>query len=95
LNSMAILENTFMYCYGSQKDASFPSWEYDGPFCRLAQKIQVDQYQKIRTCIGKNFFMNHPVPRARAAHGMLFLKELSVEEFYKHSIELKKLVENR
>ncbi len=95
LNSMAILENTFMYSYGSQKDASFPSWEYDGAFCRLAQKIQVDQYQKIRTCIGKNFFLNHPVPRVRAAHGMLFLKELSVEEFYKHSQELKKLVENR
>lgn len=95
LNSMAILDNTFMYSYGSQKDASFPSWEYDGPFCRLAQRIQVDQYQKIRTCIGKEFFLNHPVPRTRAAHGMLFLKELSVEEFYKHSEELKKLVENR
>jgi glucosamine-6-phosphate deaminase len=95
LNSMAILENTFMNSYGSQKDASFPSWEYDGPFSRLTQKIQVDQYQKIRTCIGKDFFMNHPIPRARAAHGMLFLKELSAEEFYRHSIELKKLVENR
>lgn len=95
LNSMAILENTFMYSYGSQKDASFPSWEYDGPFCRLAQKILVDQYQKIRTCTGKNFFLNHPVPRARAAHGMLYLKELTLDEFYKHSIELKKLVENR
>ena len=91
LNSMAILENTFMNSYGSQKDASFPSWEYDG----LAQKILVDQYQKIRTCIGKNFFLNHPVPRARAAHGMLFLKELTVDEFYDHSMELKKLVENR
>jgi glucosamine-6-phosphate deaminase len=95
LNSMAIMENTFMSSYGSQKDASFPSWEYDGPFCRLAQKIQVDQYQKIRTCIGKEFFLNHPVPRARAAHGMLYLKELTVEEFYKHSTELKRLVENR
>jgi hypothetical protein len=39
--------------------------------------------------------LNHPVPRVRAAHGMMFLKELTVEEFYKHSIELKKLVENR
>lgn len=95
LNSMAILENTFMNSYGSQKDASFPSWEYDGPFCRLAQKILVDQYKKIGTCIGKNYFLNHSVPRARAAHGMLFLKELSVKEFYEHSMELKKLVENR
>ena len=95
LNSMAILENTFMNSYGSQKDASFPSWEYDGPFCRLAQKILVDQFKKIRTCTGKNFFLTHPAPRARAAHGMLYLKELTVEEFYRHSMELKKLVENR
>ena len=95
LNSMAILENTFMNSYGSQKDASFPSWEYDGPFSRLTQKIQVDQYRKICTCIGKDYFMNNKTPRARAAHGMLFLKELSVEEFYQHSIELKKQVENK
>ncbi|MDP2039477.1 MAG: glucosamine-6-phosphate deaminase, partial [Ignavibacteria bacterium] len=95
LNSMAIMENTFMNSYGSQKDASFPSWEYDGPFSRLTQKIQVDQYQKICTCIGKNYFVNNQIPRARAAHGMLFLKELSVEEFYQHSIELKKQVENK
>lgn len=93
LNSMAILENTFMNSFGSQKNASFPSWEYDGPFCRLAQQIQVDQFKKIRMCLGKDFFLNHPVPRARAAHGMIFLKELSVEEFYKHSSELKKITE--
>lgn len=95
LNSMAILENTFMNSYGSQKDASFPSWEYDGPFSRLTQKIQVDQYQKICTCIGKDYFNSNKTPRARAAHGMLFLKELSVEEFYQHSMELKKQVENK
>lgn len=95
LNSMAIMENTFMNSYGSQKDASFPSWEYNGPFCRLAQKIQVDQYRKIRTCIGDEYFLKNPIPRVRAAHGVLFLKELTVQEFYQHSIGLKKLVENR
>lgn len=93
LNSMAILENVFMNCYGSQKDASFPSWEYDGPFCKLVQKIFVEQFQKIRTYIGKEFFLNHLIPRVRAAHGMLFLKEMTVNEFYQYSIELKKLME--
>lgn len=95
LNSMAIMEDTFMNSYGSQKDASFPSWEYQGAFYRLAQKIQVDQYKKVRTCMGNEYFLKHPAPRVRAAHGMLFLKELSVEEFYKHSLELKKQVENK
>lgn len=94
LNSFAILENTFNKSYGSQKSASFPSYEYDGPFSGLAQRIQVEQYQTIRTCLGKDYFLSHDVPRVRAAHGMVYLKELSLQEFYKQSTELKKLTEN-
>jgi glucosamine-6-phosphate deaminase len=91
---MAILDDIFMKSYGSQKSASFPSWEYDGPFSRLAQNIMVEQYQTIRMCLGKNYFLSHEAPRVRAAHGMVFLKELNLEEFYKQSTELKKLTEN-
>lgn len=94
LNSFAITDNTFMKSFGSQKDASFPSWEYDGPFSRLAQSVQVDQYNIIRNCLGKEYFLEHDFKRVRAAKGMIFLKELSMEEFYKHSIELKKKTEN-
>ncbi|MFZ2323873.1 MAG: glucosamine-6-phosphate deaminase [Ignavibacteriaceae bacterium] len=94
LNSMAILENTFLNSYGSQKAASFPSWEYDGPFSRLAQRIQVEQYQTLRSCLGKDFFLKHPHPRVQAAYGMVYLKELSLEEFHEHSSELRKLTEN-
>ncbi|MBI1938421.1 MAG: PIG-L family deacetylase [Ignavibacteriales bacterium] len=93
LNSFAILDSIFMNSYGSQKDASFPSYEYDGPFSRLAQKVHVDQYQTVRWCLGKDFFLNHPVPRVRAAHGMVYLKELTLEEFYTKSMELKKMTE--
>lgn len=94
LNSMAILENTFLNSYGSQKNASFPSWEYDGPFSRLAQRIQVEQYQTLRLCMGKDYFLKHLHPRVQAAYGMVYLKELSLEEFYTHSAELRKLTEN-
>jgi glucosamine-6-phosphate deaminase len=94
LNSMAIMENTFLNSYGSQSTASFPSWEYDGPFSRLAQRIQVEQFQTIRLCLGKDYFLTHSHPRAQSAYGMLFLKELSQEEFYAHSSELRKLTEN-
>lgn len=93
LNSFAIMENIFLNSYGSQRDASFPSYEYDGPFCRLVQKIQSEQYQTVRLCLGKDFFMNHQIPRVRAAHGMVYLLELSLNEFYTKSIELKKLTE--
>lgn len=94
LNSMAILENTFLNSYGSQRDASFPSWEYDGPFSRLAQRIQVEQYETIKQCLGKDFFLRHEHPRVRAAFGMVYLKELTLNEFYSHSMELRKLTEN-
>lgn len=94
LNSMAIMENTFLNSYGSQRDASFPSWEYDGPFSRLAQRIQVEQYETIRYCLGKDFFLRHQHPRVRAAYGMVYLKELTLSEFYSHSMELRKLTEN-
>ena len=94
LNSMAILENTFLNSYGSQRAASFPSWEYDGPFSRLAQRIQVEQFHTLRLCLGKDYFLNHPHPRAQSAYGMVYLKELSLEDFYTHSAELRKLTEN-
>jgi len=94
LNSMAIMENTFLNSYGSQRAASFPSWEYDGPFSRLAQRIQVEQYQTIRLCLGKDYFLKHSYPRVKAAYGMVYLKELSLEEFYALSSELRKLTEN-
>ena len=51
------------------------------------------EYQTVRQCLGKDFFLNHQVPRVRAAHGMLYVKELNLEEFYMHSMELKKLTE--
>ncbi|MCE1188791.1 MAG: glucosamine-6-phosphate deaminase [Ignavibacteria bacterium] len=94
LNSFSILENIFLNGYGSQRAASFPSWEVDAPFSRLAQKIQVEQYQTIRQCIGKDFFLMNESPRVRAAHGLIYLKELTMEEFYTKSIELRKLTEN-
>ncbi len=94
LNSMAIMENTFLNSYGSQRAASFPSWEYDGPFSRLAQRIQVEQYQTIRLCLGKDFFLKHSHPRVQAAYGMVYLKELTQAEFYSLSSELRKLTEN-
>ena len=94
LGSFAIAENTFMKSFGSQSNASFPSWEYDGPFYMLGQEIQVDQYNILRSSLGKEYFLKHDYKRVRAAKGMIFLKELTLEEFYKHSIELKKLTEN-
>ena len=85
----------FMNSFISQKDASFPSYEHDGPFSELAQKIQVDQYQKIKNCLGREGFYENSSPLIRATRGLVFLKEMSLTEFYQTSRELKKALEDR
>ena len=94
LNSFALIDSMFMNSYGSQKSASFPSWELDGPFSALSQQLLAEQYRTIRLCLGRDFFIKHEIPRVRAAHGMVYLKELTIDEFNTKSIELKKLTEN-
>ena len=94
LNMFALQDNAFKNSYLSQKDASFPSYEHDGPFSELAQKIQVEQYQMLKTCLGRAFFYEHPSALIRATRGMVFLKRMSLQEFYQHSRELKARTEN-
>ncbi|HXX64679.1 MAG TPA: glucosamine-6-phosphate deaminase, partial [Bacteroidota bacterium] len=95
LNSLSMLNTAFMNCFGSQSAASFPSYEYDGPFSQLAQRIQVEQYGMIKTCLGKGYFPKNDHPRLRSARGMIFLKEMELAEFYEMVRELKKLTEAR
>lgn len=95
LNSLSLLNTTFMNCFGSQSSASFPSYEYDGPFSELAQQIQVGQYDMMKTCLGHDFFQRHPHPRLRSARGLIFLKEMNLTEFYEKVRELKKITEAR
>jgi glucosamine-6-phosphate deaminase len=95
LNTLSLLHTAFMNCFGSQRAASFPSYEHDGPFSELAQRIQVEQYAMIKTCLGKEFFQSHAHPRLRAARGMIFLKDMSLPQFYEKVRALKKLMEAR
>ncbi|MFC1556509.1 glucosamine-6-phosphate deaminase [candidate division KSB1 bacterium] len=95
LNMFSIMENAFMNTFISQKQASFPSYEHDGPFSGLAQKIQVEQYQKLKTCLGRTWFNEHPSALVRATRGLVFLKEMTLDELYSHSRILRKSTENR
>jgi len=94
LNMFSLQHSAFLNTYMSQKDASFPSWEHDGPFCELAQKIQVEQYQMIKTCLGREYFYEHPSALIRATRGMVFMKRMSVKELHEHARELKRTTEN-
>jgi glucosamine-6-phosphate deaminase len=94
LNMFSVLQSAFVNAYSSQKDASFPSYECDGPFSVLAQQIQVQQYQMLKTCLGRRFFNEHPSPLFRATRGFVLLRKMTLQDFYSHARELRKTTEN-
>jgi len=81
LNSMAIMRSTFNNCYLSQKTASFPSYEFDGPFCDLSQNIWVEQHKELQLLLGRDYWYQNKNPHLRAVHGTVYLKEMNVSEF--------------
>ncbi len=95
LNMLTLQHESFMNTYITQKDASFPSHEYDGPFSLLAQKIQVEQYEMLKTCLGRDYFYDHHNALLRATRGFVFIKSMALEEFYNYSRELRKKAENK
>ena len=92
-NGMAILHDSFLNAFKSQADASFPSYEYDGPFSGLAKQIHVKQYQYMQTVLGQDFFYQNKDSRIRSARGLVYLKIMDLEEFYQRARELKKSTE--
>ena len=93
LNSMAVLNQSFRDCYVSQVNASFPSPAYDGPFSDLSQQVWVEQFKQVQLILGKDFFYENESPKIRGTHGMVYYKEMHIDEFLKHARELEKSVE--
>jgi glucosamine-6-phosphate deaminase len=93
LNSMAVLNQSFRDCYVSQVNASFPSPAYDGPFSDLSQQVWVEQFKQVQLLLGKDFFYENESPKIRGTHGMVYYKEMRLDEFLKHARELEKSVE--
>ena len=94
LNMFSVMHQSFENAFLSQKEASFPSYEHDGPFSELAQQIQVQQYQTLKTCLGREWFYLHKSPLIRATRGFVFLKEMEPEEFYHSCRKLRKSIED-
>ncbi len=81
LNAFAIIEKAFASSYMTQYKAEFPNPDFDGPFSELAESIWVKQLRDIQFLLGKDFFYQNKSALIRATHGMLFLNDLSVDEF--------------
>ncbi|MDC0881684.1 hypothetical protein OAQ12_01950 [Candidatus Marinimicrobia bacterium] len=93
LNSMAIMRSTFNNCYLSQKKASFPSYEFDGPFCDLSQNIWVKQHKDLQLLLGRDYWYQNKNPHLRAVHGVVNLKEMNVNQFLSVARKLEQQME--
>ncbi|HBL76573.1 MAG: glucosamine-6-phosphate isomerase [Bacteroidetes bacterium GWF2_42_66] len=93
LNALAILDTSFTDCYLTQVNASFPSYQLDGKFSTLTQRVWVEQLKQIQLLLGKDFFYQHNKPLIRATHGLIYHRDMSVTEFLKLADELEKSVE--
>jgi glucosamine-6-phosphate deaminase len=68
---MQVLEHVFLENFGSQKNAEFPSPEFQGPFSGLAVKVMHEQWLKLSRLLGKDWFENHQNPLVRSSQGFL------------------------
>eukprot|EP00443_Scrippsiella_acuminata_P014913 CAMPEP_0115211776 /NCGR_PEP_ID=MMETSP0270-20121206/22938_1 /TAXON_ID=71861 /ORGANISM="Scrippsiella trochoidea, Strain CCMP3099" /LENGTH=816 /DNA_ID=CAMNT_0002625475 /DNA_START=34 /DNA_END=2485 /DNA_ORIENTATION=+ len=94
LQTISTLNHMFLSAFESQRDAEFPAYEIQGPFCDMSQRVQVQQYDMIETCLGYEWFHKHPSPQSAATRGLVFLREMSVVELLRESRALRKQTEN-
>ncbi|RLD97562.1 MAG: glucosamine-6-phosphate isomerase, partial [Bacteroidetes bacterium] len=93
LNAMGVMDSAFTNSYLSQVDASFPSYQLDGKFSDLTKRIWVEQLKQIQLLVGKNTFYESTNPRTRSTHGLLYFKEMKLDEFLTNARELEKSME--
>ena len=93
LNAMSVMYRAFINSYLSQVDASFPSYQHDGKFSELSQRIWVEQLKQVQLLVGKHTFYQNKSPRVRSTHGLLFIKEMRLDDFLATARELEKSME--
>lgn len=80
-DDLQLMHDTFMSCFTTQKEASFPSPFYDGPFSAWARHLQIEQRKELEDLLGSQYFEQHADPRVRHAHGFVFLKAMHAGTF--------------
>lgn len=94
LQTISTLNHMFLNSFESQRDAEFPAYEIQGPFCKMSQRVQVEQYNVVQTCLGYEWFHKHPSPLIRATRGLVYLREMTVSQVLAESRALRKQAEN-
>ncbi|HSF53809.1 MAG TPA: hypothetical protein VLA71_08665 [Algoriphagus sp.] len=93
LGDMSVMEDSFSNCYLSQVNASFPSYAHNGKFSTVAKRTWVGQLNDIQLLLGKNYFYLHERAKVRASHGLIFFRDMNVDEFLATARELEKSIE--
>jgi len=83
------VEDMFMTAFESQKEAEFPSPELDGPFSKLARRVWVHQYEVVKTCLGREWFQEHSSPLIRATRGLVFMRDMTLDDLLQASRAIK------
>jgi glucosamine-6-phosphate deaminase len=90
LNALAVLDKSFAASYLSQVKAEFPNPFHDGPFSDISKKTWINQLHDVQLLLGKNYFYENPSPLIRSTHGLIFIKDMNVEEFIAISEEMRR-----
>ena len=94
LNALAVLDKSFAASYLTQVKAEFPSPLHDGPFSDISKNTWIKQLSDIQLILGKDYFYENPRPLIRSTHGLIFIKDMNVEEFIAISEEMRKRSED-
>lgn len=90
LNNFAVIEKAFRDSYLTQVEAEFPNPNFDGTFSELSESIWVRQLKDVQLLLGKDYFYENRHPLIRATHGLIFLKQMNVEEFLHVADQMKR-----
>lgn len=93
-SDLTLMHDTFMSCFTTQKNASFPSPYYDGPFSAWAKQLQIEQKEMLEILLGKEWFENHKNPKVREAKGFIFIRAMEAKTFLAEVEDLKSKFEN-
>eukprot|EP00486_Rosalina_sp_Unknown_P011604 CAMPEP_0201593132 /NCGR_PEP_ID=MMETSP0190_2-20130828/190838_1 /ASSEMBLY_ACC=CAM_ASM_000263 /TAXON_ID=37353 /ORGANISM="Rosalina sp." /LENGTH=1028 /DNA_ID=CAMNT_0048052225 /DNA_START=108 /DNA_END=3194 /DNA_ORIENTATION=- len=91
--SMTEMHKVFLASFGCQKQAEFPSPEYDGPFSVLSQRFHIQQQKELKILLGAEYFDTHWNKKIKNADGFILLKEMEVDQFLEHADDLRSKIE--
>ncbi len=92
---LAEMNDAFMTCFSTQKAASFPAPDYDGPFSHWSEVSQREQRQQLGVVLGEDYFATHPNEKVRTSTGYVFLKEMCQETFANSAAQLRGRIESK